>query len=316
VTGRSRSPSGPDGVLEDFASEIGDSDPVAVEGGRTRWEAGGALAADTRLVTAPGGILEHQPEEMTVRVRCGITVDELHAELSARGQRTALPSRGGTVGGALAVGENDVSVLGRGRVRDALLQIRYVSAEARLITGGGPTVKNVSGFDLPRLLVGSLGTLGLIAEVILRTNPVPLTSLWLESFEAEPFAVMDVIYKPSAVLWDGTRTWVHLEGHAIDVAAQRACLEKFAPWGEVAGPPDLPPHRWSLQHAQLRDLDATATGSFVASLGVGTVFASRPQPRTELPAALLALSRRMKSQFDPAGRLNPGRYPMGIISWT
>jgi FAD/FMN-containing dehydrogenase len=307
---------GLDAVLEDFASEIGDSDPVAVEGGRTRWEAGGTLAVGTRLVTAPGGILEHQPEEMTVRVRCGLTVAELHAELAARGQRTALPARGGTVGGAIAVGENDVSVLGRGRVRDAVLQIRYVSAEGRLVTGGGPTVKNVSGFDLPRLLVGSLGTLGLIAEVVLRTNPVPVSSLWLESAEAEPFAVLDAIYKASAVLWDGTRTWVQLEGHAIDVAAQRAFLDKLGAWEEVAGPPDLAPHRWSLQHAELRNLDATSIGPFVASLGVGTVFASRPQPRTHLPPALLALSGRMKMQFDPAGRLNPGRYPIGITAWT
>src|SRR4051812_7469403 len=104
---------------------------------------------------------------MTVRVRVGTTVAELHEALRAHGQRSALPERGGTVGGAIAVGHNDLHVLGRGRVRDAVLQLRYVSADGRLITGGGTTVKNVSGFDLPRLMVGALGTLGVLAEAVL-----------------------------------------------------------------------------------------------------------------------------------------------------
>src|SRR4051812_14537728 len=162
-----------DEVLQEFAAQVGESGPVAIEGSRTRWSVGGELASGTRLLRAPAGILEHIPDEMTVRVRVGTTVAELHRVLAEAGQHTALPDRGGTVGGALAVGENDVRVLGRGWIRQSLLQVRYVSAEGRVVKGGGPTVKNVSGFDLPRLMVGSLGTLGLLAEVILRTNPIP-----------------------------------------------------------------------------------------------------------------------------------------------
>ena len=70
-------------------------------------------------------------------------------------------------------------MLGSRRVRETPLQLRYVSADGRLVTGGGPTVKNVSGYDLPRLFVGSLGTLGLLGEVLLRTDPVPAVSVWL-----------------------------------------------------------------------------------------------------------------------------------------
>ena len=68
-------------------------------------------------------------------------------------------------------------------------QVRYVSAEGTVVKAGGPTVKNVSGFDLCRLLVGSLGTLGLIAEVVLRTRPLPAAERWLAG-EADPFALL------------------------------------------------------------------------------------------------------------------------------
>ena len=104
-----------DPVLAAFADEVGTEGPVAVEGGRTRWNVGGASAPGTRLVAAPTGIVDYVPDEMTVTVRCGTPVAELHEALAERGQRTCLPERGGTVGGALAVGENSLHVLGRGR---------------------------------------------------------------------------------------------------------------------------------------------------------------------------------------------------------
>jgi glycolate oxidase FAD binding subunit len=296
-----------DAVLEEFAASVGAEGPVAVEGSRTRWSVGGPLRIDTRLLRAPTGIMEHKPEEMTVRTRAGTPVEELHALLAAGGQWTALPERGGTVGGAIAVGENHVCVRGRGKVRDAVLQVRYVSAEGRIITGGGPTVKNVSGFDLPRLLVGSLGTLGLIAEVILRTNPIPAASVWLSSVDVEPFRLQTAAPRPSAVLWDGTTTWVCLAGHEPDVMAQHAALGQLGSWLRAGGPPALPPHRWSLRPSDLRVLDTGQTGKFVASIGVGTVFASMAQPPCPRTPAVERLTRRLKDAFDPCNRLNPGR---------
>lgn len=312
-----------DTTLSAFVAEVGAADPVAVVGGRTRWTAGGPLADGARLVRAPAGVVEYHPEEMTVTVRAGTPVAELHAALAAAGQRTSLPERGGTVGGAFAVGENHLEVLGRGPLRAAALQVRYVSAEGRLVTGGGPTVKNVTGFDLPRLLVGSLGTLGLLAEVILRTNPIPPESRWVASGDADPFAVRDLLARPGAVLWDGATTWALLEGHPGDVDAQLGVLAGTGRWEPVAGPPALPPHRWSLRPSELRRLAPAgpsgapeagaagefATGDFVASVGVGTVFATIPQPRRTLSPAQQTLARRVKEQFDPAGRLNPGRRP-------
>lgn len=307
-----------DPVLADFAAEVGDEGPVAVVGGRTRWHVGGESTDGTRLLVAPSGIVDYSPAEMTVTVRAGTTVTELHQALAAHGQRTALPDRGGTVGGALAVGENDLRALGRGMVRTCLLQIRYVSAEGRIVSSGGPTVKNVSGFDLPRLMVGSLGTLGLLAEAIIRTNPIPTHTRWLTAVGADPQAVYDTLLAPSSVLWDGTSTWVELEGHVQDVDAQHRALAPVGTFTEVpvtAGqiPVDLPPHRWSLPPSELTalrdDTDGGAhdTGRFVAAIGLGLVLADRPQPARSVTPEAATIAARLKDNFDPTRRLNPGR---------
>ncbi len=292
-----------------FAETVGVDDPVAVRGGGSRWERGGPVTPGTREIRAPAGIVAYEPEEMIVRVRAGTTVAELHAALAARGQRTPLVERGGTVGGGLAVGENGVHVLGRGTLRSSLLQVRYVSAEGRIVNGGGPTVKNVTGFDLPRLMVGSLGTLGLLAEVILRTNPIPAASVWLAAVDADPFVARDALLRPAAVLWDGTTTWVHLEGHAADIAAERAVLARLGAFDEVGGPPPLPTQRWSLSPAELRTADERGAGAFVAVIGVGLLFGEHPQPVRELAEPVRRIHSRMKANFDPTGRLNPGRDP-------
>lgn len=298
-----------DPVLLLFATLVGTNGPVAVEGSRTRWTLGGPSADDVRLVRAPAGIVAYKPEEMTLQVRAGTSVAEVHATLAEAGQRTALPERGGSVGGAIAVGENALQVLGRGRLRASVLQVRYVSAEGRLVTAGGPTVKNVTGFDLPRLLTGSLGTLGLIGELILRTNPIPAVSRWLRSSDADQRASLRAALRPSVVLWDGGSVWVQLEGHAEDVELQHRSLASIGSFEEVEGPPALPAHRWSLEPTALESLTGGSAGQFVASIGVGTVWASVPQPRRQLPADVVALSERVKATFDPTGRLNPGRAP-------
>ena len=309
-----------DPVLQAFADEVGTDDPIAARGGGTRWDLGGPSTVGTRIVSPPTGIVTYAPEEMTVRVRAGTPVVELHDALREHGQRTTLVERNGTVGGAVMVGENDIHTLGRGTLRSSVLQVRYVSAEGRVVNGGGPTVKNVTGFDLPRLFVGSLGTLGLLAEVILRTNPIPATSMWLTAGDADPFAVFDALQRPSSLLWDGDRSWVLLEGHGADIEAERSTLGRFGGFEPCAGPPVVPSHRWSLAPAELRSLPARLgeaddgpgedTHHFLAVIGVGLAFCDVAQPARALPTPIRALHERMKANFDPSSRLNPGRDPL------
>ncbi|NNE96108.1 MAG: FAD-binding protein [Acidimicrobiales bacterium] len=293
----------------DFAEEVGAEGPIAVVGGRTRWEVGGLPTVEPRLVSAPSGIVDYKPEEMVARVGAGTTVGELNAALSQHGQRSALPDRGGTVGGAVAVGENDRDVLRWGAVRNAVLQVTYVSAEGKVVSGGGPTVKNVSGFDLPRLVVGSLGTLGALAEVILRTNPLPAVSRWFRS-QANPFDLYDQLLAPSCVLWDGSTTWILLEGYGPDVDAEAGRASEVGALTETEGPPDAPgPRRWSLPPGELRRFALDCSEPFLASIGVGTVLTTVVQDRGSSSPAVAAVHDRMKLLFDPSGRMNPGRNP-------
>ncbi len=284
-------------TLEEFAADVGTDGAVSIAGLGTR---GGAVPG-VRTVNGPSGIEWIQPDEMTIGCGAGTPVDEVDDALAAHGQRVALPPSG-TVGGALAVGRSGIRRLGYGPCRDTVLQMRYVSAAGRIVKIGGPTVKNVSGFDMCRLLVGSRGTLGFIGDVILRTRPTARFERWYAG-DDDPWSIRARLYRPVAVLWNGARTWVRLEGERSDVEQQAAA----AGLAEVDGPPALPDGgRWSVPPAELAALRAEPAGSFVAEVAVGIVHHQRPAPARPVDPAVVELHRRIKRQFDPAGRLNPG----------
>jgi FAD/FMN-containing dehydrogenase len=313
------SPATLDPFLAQFASSVGVGDPVCAVGGRTQWDFGGPPLPGTREVVAPSGVVAHQPAEMVVRVRAGTTIASLSAELLGSGQMVpldaALPERA-TVGGVLAAGLSGPRRLRYGPVRDTVLEAHFVSSAGRVIKAGGPVVKNVSGFDLCRLLVGSLGTLGLLGEVVLRCHPVPARSSWYRVTGADPFQLARRLYRASSILWDGTETWVLLEGDPDDVADQARSVLGVAPC--ELSPPALAGSRLSLTAGQLVELGrlSPSSASWWAEVGVGTVHTDSPSLLASalgvvwppaMASAVAALNLAVKRRFDPAGRLNPGR---------
>ncbi len=301
--------------LTAFADEIGTGDDsVSVVGSSSRE----GPVAGARVVSAPTGIDVVNPAEMTVVCGAGTPLVELDAALDDVGQSLAVgrsAGGGGTIGGAVAVAANSMLRLGLGPTRDCLLQARVVMADGVVVKAGGPTVKNVTGFDLCRLLVGSRGTLAALGELTVRTRPKPPCRQWFTTSDRDPWSVRRDLFRPTAILWDGTTTWVCLDGHPADVAEQAAGARLSA----VDGPPTLPAAgRRSVAPAELRALDPSVVGPFVAEIGVGVVNLSRVEhggPATSVFAdeRAVELNRRIKQQFDPRARFNPGREPVGAL---
>jgi glycolate oxidase FAD binding subunit len=132
------------------------------------------------------GVTEYAPEDMVASVGAGTTLAAIGAALSPHRQRLALDPLGGesrTIGGVLASHASGPLRHRYGTGRDLLLGVRFVQADGTLTWGGAKVVKSVTGYDVPKLLVGSLGTLGVIVGATLRLHPVPpATGSWLCSF--------------------------------------------------------------------------------------------------------------------------------------
>jgi glycolate oxidase FAD binding subunit len=334
--------------LDELRATVAAADAVVPVGARTHWEVGNPVAAGVE-VRAPAGIVAYDPAELTVTAGAGTTVAELAAILGDAGQECPLDPRdpAATVGGVLATGLSGPRRLRYGPLRDRLLEVRFVTADGRLVKGGGPTVKNVTGFDLPRLLVGSLGTIGVLVQVTLRCQPRARFTRWFAS-SADPFEARRRMFRPSCIAWDGTTTRVLLEGHPDDVAAE-ASAARLDPGADVdpmsvdAGPawPDGPHRgRVSVRPSRLRDLvpalDAIDGVGWLAEVGVGTVHVAAAEPEGLVaarevasahggwllreagapavdgyggPPPNLAILERIRAAFDPTGKLSPGRLP-------
>ena len=300
--------------LLDFARSVGpvEDGPVWVCGHQTRHEA----PPGVRTVSAPAGILSLRADEMFVECGAGTAIDEVLAAAAEVGQYVNFPQLGvgsGTVGGALAMGHSDVRRLGRGAIRDAVLRVRMVGHDGTVITAGGSTVKNVSGFDLCRLLVGSRGTLGFLGEVLLRTQPLPLCSQWYcaeVTHHQQVQALMSILYRPAAVLWNGSHVMVCLEGHHQDIAASIGVVRLQTgitlAETEVLDLGDFP-HRTSIAPAQIPDVVTAFNGQCWAEVGVGTVHFIEPQPPRPQSPVVAAITDRLVAAFDPTGRMNPGQ---------
>jgi len=121
-------------------------------------------------------VVEHEPADLTTTVQAGMTLSELQGRLGAAGQLLPLDPPGGeraTIGGILAANASGPWRHAFGSARDMTIGLRVVTAEGRITRAGGRVVKNVAGYDLCKLYVGSLGTLGVIVEATFKLAPLP-----------------------------------------------------------------------------------------------------------------------------------------------
>jgi glycolate oxidase FAD binding subunit len=148
------------------------------QGGRTALDYGGIPRRPGAAVDLNGlnRVIDYPAADMTITVEAGITLAALARVLDTEGQRLCIdapqPDRA-TIGGVFATNSTGPRRFGWGRPRDQIIGVGFVTADANVIKGGGRVVKNVAGYDFPRLLTGSMGTLGIISNVTLRVRPRP-----------------------------------------------------------------------------------------------------------------------------------------------
>ena len=252
--------------------------------GRRAAVAPGAAPLDVSALT---GIVEYVPGDLTLTARACTTIAEVDAATAAHGQWCPLLPWGGddgTLGATFSTATHGPCSAQLGSPRDIAIGLEFVDGTGALVRAGGRVVKNVAGFDLTRLLVGSWGSLGVITELSIRLRARPaVDESWsvaiegedarkrLDDFRRGPLA-------PIAVEEFEGRTIVRLGGNAAFVAASRAVVRGLG----AAEPCD------------------TAIWSRVRR--------SDPRPRGPLSASALAdpLATRVKKQFDPRHILNPG----------
>lgn len=122
------------------------------------------------------GIIAHEPEDLTVTVRAGTTIEELQTQLAKHGQWLPIEppmNSASTIGGMIALGQAGPSRLRYGPVRDHIIAAQYIVPDGTIARSGSTVVKSVAGYDVHKMLVGSRGTLCAITEVTLRVAPLP-----------------------------------------------------------------------------------------------------------------------------------------------
>jgi glycolate oxidase FAD binding subunit len=358
-------------IMEQLARE---GRRVAFVGGGTELELGAPPERIDAVVRTRGlrRIVEYQPADMVMVVEAGVTLAEIQAAAREHRQRLALdppwPDRA-TIGGIVATGAFGPRRARYGGVRDLIIGVELVRADGAVAHGGGKVVKNVAGFDLPKVACGSLGTLGLIAGATFRLHPLPEASenvvvpgLSAAEVVATLSRVREAQLEPVAAAAlrgpSGFDLALCFEGFGKGVEQQIGRLRQLAPSARDAGdawarhdevrtggplrlkvaalPTQLPDADRLLAPLGLRfawyptlglGFASGAAGDHAAALiadaraelarrgGSLVVQAAPSSLRVDPwgpPPPAFAVMRRLKDNFDPDHRLNPGRFVGGL----
>jgi glycolate oxidase FAD binding subunit len=163
--------------IDDAGEFIQSHSKILAFGGKTKT----ALQASTEIAVLDlseiSGIIEYEPSEYTFTAFAGTQIDEVNHMLAENGQflpfDPLFSQLGGTLGGTVAANMNGPGRYRYGGIRDFVLGVKYFDDQARLIRSGGKVVKNAAGFDIPKLMVGSLGCFGALVELSFKVFPHP-----------------------------------------------------------------------------------------------------------------------------------------------
>ena len=184
-----------DGLIERIRESIAKLEPVCIQGGNTKAFYGREPHGSPLVTSAHCGVVAYEPTELVISVRSGTPLAEVEQVLNSEQQMLAFepPALGesATLGGTIACGFSGPRRPFAGSARDFVLGLRMVNGRGNDLRFGGQVMKNVAGYDVSRLMVGSMGTLGLILEVSLKVLPLPQVektlSLDLSESQAEDF---------------------------------------------------------------------------------------------------------------------------------
>jgi glycolate oxidase FAD binding subunit len=207
---------------------------LRLRGGGTKDFYGTALNGEILDTASYRGIVGYEPSELVITARCGTPLADIEAAMHEQGQMLAFEpphfGPGATLGGCVAAGLSGPRRPHAGAVRDLVLGVRILDGKGQNLRFGGQVMKNVAGYDVSRLMAGSMGTLGVILEVSLKALPLPVAELTVrrEHTQAEAIALMNEwAGKPlplSATCHFDNTLCVRLSGAA---AAVRAAREKL-----------------------------------------------------------------------------------------
>ncbi len=323
---------------------------VLIWGGGNHQGYGHRVHPDMVLVTTSLNRVEvWEPEDLTIVAGAGARVSEVEEMLADERQTTLLPhsSPTATIGGVLAAGLSSYKRYRYGPSRDRVLETTVVTGDGRIVRSGGRVVKNVTGYDIPRLMVGALGRLGLIGSVCLKLIPTPAAAVTVTV--DDPAAALAVLYRPLAVLSTPSGHSAFLWGTQAEVESQVSRLGGEVQSGHAWPPMRSRPVAWSLRLPPSRMTEGLErlpdSWDYVAQRGVGItecvadqveigaaselrgwaesvggalVLTNGPETLYEridpwgTPPAGLEYQRKLVAGFDPYRVLNGGRLPGGI----
>ncbi|CAB4244608.1 glycolate oxidase FAD binding subunit [Methylacidimicrobium sp. AP8] len=340
-----------DVLVEEVRSAHDSRTPLFIVGGGTKAFLGLPVSGRRLALGEHRGILRYEPTELVLTARAGTPMSRIHRLLAAQGQWLPFepPSLGdsATLGGTIACGLSGPARPFSGAARDFVLGVRLLDGRGQALRFGGEVIKNVAGYDVPRLVTGAQGTLGILLEISLKVSPRPPFSETL-SLEAKPEAAIHWLCRLaaeplplSAACYDGERLFLRLSGSkgGVRAAASRIGGERLADpdafwqsvrerthpfflrpgplWRLSVPPATLPPAPgegvlfldWGgAQRWWKGYLEPAAVWEWTRSRGGhATLLEAGGSRQQPLEPALLSLHRRLKAAFDPNGILNAGR---------